>query len=60
MIVIISNDSKLVLILGNEGHGVRSEYLEFSDINLTIPMNSIESLNVGVAGSILMYELNKK
>ncbi len=55
-----SNDSKLVLILGNEGHGVRSEYLEFSDINLTIPMNSIESLNVGVAGSILMYELNKK
>lgn len=55
-----SNDSKLVLILGNEGHGVRSEYLEFSDINLTIPMNSIESLNVGVAGSIIMYELNKK
>lgn len=55
-----SNDSKLVLILGNEGHGVRGEYLEFSDINLTIPMNSIESLNVGVAGSILMYELNKK
>ena len=33
-----SNDSKLVLILGNEGHGVRSEYLEFSDINLTIPI----------------------
>ena len=51
---------KHVLILGNEGHGVRSEYLNKSDINLTIPMNNIESLNVGVAGSILMYELNKK
>ena len=50
---------KIVLILGNEGNGVRKEYLESTDINLTIPMNKMESLNVCVAGSILMYELNK-
>ena len=50
---------KIVLILGNEGNGVRKEYLDSSDINLTITMNKMESLNVGVAGAILMYELNK-
>ncbi|MBR4237141.1 RNA methyltransferase [bacterium] len=56
----IKDFDKHVLILGNEGHGVRKEYLSSSDINLTIPMKNIESLNVGVAGSILMYELSKK
>ncbi len=48
---------KLVLILGNEGNGIRKEYQDITDINLTIPMNKIESLNVGVAGSIFMYLL---
>ncbi|MBP5342672.1 RNA methyltransferase [bacterium] len=52
--------SNYVLILGNEGHGVRREYQECSDVNLTIPMENIESLNVSIAGSILMYELNKQ
>jgi len=55
-----NNDEKIVLILGNEGNGVRREYLDYSDINLTIPMNKMESLNVSIAGSILMYELNKE
>ncbi len=54
-----NTNKKIVLILGNEGNGVRKEYLELSDINLTIPMNKMESLNVSIAGSILMYELNK-
>lgn len=54
------DQEKIALVLGNEGNGVRDEYLKLSNINLTIPMNKMESLNVGVAGSILMYEINKK
>jgi len=50
---------KFVVVLGNEGHGVRKEILENTDINLTIPMKNIESLNVGVAASIIMYEFTK-
>jgi len=50
---------KYVLVLGNEGHGVRQEILDICDYNLTIPMKNIESLNVGVAGSIIMYEFKK-
>lgn len=46
------------LIMGNEGNGVREEVLELCDKNLYIKMNeNVESLNVGVACSILLYEL---
>ena len=48
---------KICLVLGNEGNGVRHQINEIADINLTIPMINTESLNVGVAGSILMYLL---
>lgn len=53
------DQGKICLVLGNEGSGVRKEYQEMANINLTIPMEKIESLNVGVAGSILMYEIKK-
>ena len=45
-----------VLILGNEGQGVKKEVLEISDYNVKIEMDNIDSLNVGVAGGILMNE----
>lgn len=46
------------LIVGNEGNGVREEVLDLCDSNLYIKMNeNVESLNVGVATSILLYEL---
>lgn len=48
---------KLVLILGNEGNGVSNEINDLMLDNLYIPMDNMESLNVGVAGSILMYEI---
>ncbi len=48
---------KIALILGNEGQGVRREILEKTKIDLHIRMAETESLNVGVAGSILMYHL---
>ena len=51
---------KFLLIVGNEGNGVRPEILELCDQNLFISMNeAVESLNVGVACSILLYEMEK-
>lgn len=49
--------NSLGLILGNEGAGVRPELLEKADRNIKISMKHTESLNVAVAGSILMYIL---
>ena len=49
---------KYCLIMGNEGQGIRKEILNICDKNLYIKMNDkVESLNVGVACSILLYEL---
>jgi TrmH family RNA methyltransferase len=46
------------LIVGNEGQGVKDEILDKCDSFLHINMNDkVESLNVGVATSILLYEL---
>lgn len=51
---------KYALIVGNEGNGVRNSALEKCDKRLYIKMNeSVESLNVAIATSILLYELNK-
>ena len=44
--------------MGNEGNGIRKNISELCDENLYIPMSEkVESLNVGVACSILLYEL---
>ncbi len=52
---------RFALLMGNEGNGVHPEYLELSDKNLYIPMsNEVESLNVAIATSILLYELRNK
>ena len=52
--------NKFALIMGNEGQGVKKELLDLCDKNLYINMNKeCESLNVGVATSILLYELNR-
>ena len=55
------NLNKYAIILGNEGNGVNNELLDLCDNYIYINMNnSCESLNVAVASSIIMYELNKK
>lgn len=47
------------LILGNEGNGVKEEILDISDKFIYINMHKdVESLNVAIAGSILLYELD--
>lgn len=55
----INKNEKHVLVLGNEAHGVSKEILDLSDKRIRIDINSIESLNVAIAGAIAMYELNK-
>jgi TrmH family RNA methyltransferase len=49
-------NKKLALILGNEGHGLTDNVKEICDEFVTIKTNYVESLNVSVAGGILMYE----
>lgn len=56
----IEKSQKLAIILGNEGSGVRNELLDITDKNIFIEITNMESLNVGVAGAILMYELGGK
>ena len=49
---------RTALIVGNEGAGVCDELINISNIKLSIPMtNKIESLNAGVAGSIIMQKI---
>ena len=46
--------------MGNEGAGISKEIEKLCDKNIYIDMNdSCESLNVAVATSIILYELNK-
>lgn len=51
-------EGKLCLVLGNEGQGVALDILENTDINVKIPIVDIDSLNVGVAGGILMQRFS--
>ncbi|PKK94782.1 MAG: RNA methyltransferase [Tenericutes bacterium HGW-Tenericutes-5] len=50
---------RIGVILGNEGTGVNQEILNLIDNKIKIKMQNMESLNVGVAGSIIMYEISK-
>lgn len=48
---------KIVITVGNEGNGVSNEVYDISDKKVKIPMpGGAESLNVGVATSIILYE----
>lgn len=51
---------RVVLVLGNEGIGLRKKVREHCDKLIKIPMNGkINSLNVSVAGGILLAEISK-
>lgn len=50
---------RFALIVGNEGGGVRKELRDRASAFVAVPMTGpVESLNVGVAGSILMHTLS--
>jgi TrmH family RNA methyltransferase len=53
-----SFDSPLSIFIGNEGAGLSRELMHHMDETLIIPQASaVESLNAGVAASIVMYEI---
>lgn len=53
--------SKIAIVIGNEGNGISDEVKKLCDKNLYIKMSDeVESLNAGVAASILMYEVDNK
>lgn len=50
---------KIAIIIGNEGNGLKEETKKMCDSFINIKMNNTcESLNAGVAASIIMYEVN--
>ena len=51
---------KFVLVLGNEARGVSFEVEKEATHKVIIPMSNIDSLNVAVAGGILMHHLSEK
>lgn len=56
-----TDNNKYALIIGNEGNGIEQELFDISDKTISIPMqNNIESLNAGVSGSIIMYQIKEK
>lgn len=49
------------VVLGNEGQGISEELKEILTDTLTIPIDAnLESLNVGVAGSIIIFQIKNK
>lgn len=56
----IPKDQNIAVILGSEGSGIRPLVKSNCDILVKIPMHGkINSLNVSVAGALLMYEMIK-
>lgn len=56
----MEKNKKSVIIMGNEGTGVEEYLLNICDDSIKININDkCESLNVGVAASIILYELSR-
>lgn len=52
---------KCVIVIGNESKGIKKEIQDLSDIKVKIPLlGKTESLNAGVAASIIAYEYVRK
>ena len=52
--------SKVGIVIGNEGKGVSEDISKLCATSVSIPMKKgIESLNAGVSGAIIMYQINK-
>ena len=53
--------SKMAVVIGSEGQGVRREILEKAEEKLIIPMNPhCESLNAAIAAAIVMWQMKKE
>ncbi len=54
----IKPHQKVAVVLGNEGQGIATDILQKTHENITIKTKTVDSLNVGVAGSIIMHYIN--
>lgn len=56
----IPKDGKRIIVVGNEANGISEEILNLSDFCVKIPIwGGAESLNVAVAGALLLYEARR-
>lgn len=54
----LSNTDKYIVMFGSEATGLKKELIEIADKNIQLKMNkNVESLNLSVSASIIMYEL---
>jgi len=56
----LENLAKKCLVLGNEGSGIDASWQMKDSVKIKIPMTksqSVESLNVAIAGALIMYKL---
>ena len=52
--------SRMAVVIGSEGRGVRPEVLDRADRQMIIPMNPrCESLNAAVAATIVMWQMKQ-
>ena len=51
----VNKSPKMAFVLGNEGSGVSKEVFDSANETVKIQMHNIDSLNVAMAGSIIMY-----
>ena len=51
-------DSRIALIIGSEGTGVRKNLKKLADNNVSIPQfGKVNSLNASVSAAIILYEI---
>lgn len=53
-------EGSLAIVLGNEGSGMKQEHIDLCNYIGYIPIQKLDSLNVGVAGGIMMYHFQNK
>ena len=56
----VKSIEKYAIILGNESLGIKDEILDLTDVNENRDKWKLESLNVAIAGAILMYYFDEK
>ena len=54
------NNNSFCVVMGNEGNGISEKVKQVIEKNIYIKTSTVESLNVGVATSIILYELSNK
>lgn len=58
--LVLKDEEKLAILLGNEGNGLLPETISKSDYAIKIPMpEGIDSLNVAAASAVAFWELRK-